>query len=162
MQVTDQQARSWLENLRKGRTPYDPAFVAIMRGHGYASTGKTRAEVALEASEFLRERIESLRGPRGGSISERLPYRVLEVSFIQGWKLRHAAKQLGMSERQLSRERTRAIRLLRDALTAFPADAPDIETEPTTWADLVEQLARIEATVAQIGTAVLGQAEAAQ
>ena len=147
MQLTETQIRCWLENLRKGRTPYDPELVAIMRGHGYVSKGKTRAEVALEAAEFLRQQIESLRAPRGATRHEQMPHAVLVLSFLEGWKLAHAAKRLNISERQMSRERTRAIALLRDALTAFPADAPDIETEPTTWAELVAQLERIETAV---------------
>lgn len=152
MQITDAQVRFWLEELRKGRTPYDPEFVAVMRSHGYVPGDKTRAEVARDAAEFLRHRIESLRAPRGASTSEQMPHAVLTLCWVQGWKSAHAAKQLGMSERQMSRERTRAIRLLRDALTGFPDDAPTVH-EPTTWAELVAQLNRIETTVAQIANA---------
>lgn len=141
--------RWWLEELRKGRSPYDPDFVAIMRSHGYDPGEKTRAEVARDASEFLRHRIESLRAPRGASTQEQMPHAVLTLCFVQGWKSAHAGKQLGMSERQMSRERTRAIRLLRDTLTSFPGDAPTVR-EPMTWSELVEQLNRIEAAVAQI------------
>jgi hypothetical protein len=50
----------------------------------------------------------------------------------------------------MSRERSRAIAMLRDGLTSFPSDAPEPSSEPTSWAELTAQLARIEATVTQI------------
>lgn len=127
--------------------PHDPELIGIMRGHEYSTNGKTRAEVAADAAQFLRDQIETLRARPGASRHEQLPHATLVLSFVEGWKLEHAAKRLHMSERQMSRERTRAVRLLRDAITTFPADAPDAETEPTTWAELVAQLNRIEAAV---------------
>lgn len=152
MQITDTQVRFWLEELRKGRTPYDPEFVSIMRSHGYDPGDKTRAEMARDAAEFLRHRIESLRAPRGASPNEQMPHAVLTLCWVEGWKSTHAAKRLGMSERQMSRERSRAVRLLRDALTGFPEDAPTVH-EPLTWAELVAQLQRIETAVGQIANA---------
>ena len=149
--------------MAKGRVVYDPELVALMRGHGYSATGKTRAEVAADAAQFLRDKIETLRAPRGASTRHQMPHAVLTLCFVEGWKGEHAAKRLHMSERQTSRERTRAVGLLRDALTTFPADAPTADTEPTTWAELVAQLNRIETTVTQIATcAIPGQSQVTQ
>lgn len=147
MQITDAQIRTWLGRLAKGGIVYDPELVAVMRAHEYSATGKTRAEVAADATQFLRDKIETLRAPRGASTREQMPHAVLMVCFVEGWTADHAATRLHVSPRQMSRERTRAIGLLRDALTTFPADAPTAETEPTTWAELVAQLNRIETTV---------------
>ena len=163
MQITDAQIRTWLDRLAKGRIVYDPELVAVMRAHGYTAEGKTRAEVAADAAQFLRDKIETLRAPRGASTRQQMPHAVLTLCFVVGWKGEHAAKRLHTSERQMSRERTRAIGLLRDALTTFPPDAPTAETEPMTWAELVAQLNRIETTVSQIATcAIRGQSQAPQ
>lgn len=150
MQITDQQVRWWLTNLQKGRSLFDPDLVACARAHGHNVAGRTRAEVATAAEQFLRSRIETLRAPKGASMHDQMPHAVLTLCFLEGWKAAHAAKRLGLSERQMSRERSRAIAMLRDGLTSFPGDAPAPSPEPTSWAELTAQLARIEATVAQI------------
>lgn len=148
--------RWWLEQLRKGRTPYDPEFLSVMRAHGYSAQGKTRAEVASDAAEFLREKIESLRPPRGASTQAQMPHCVLTLCWVQAWKSTHAAKHIGVSERQMSRERSRAIRLLRDTLTAFPEGAPAAVADASTWTELVAQLERIETAVLEVAQAVRG------
>ncbi|MDQ3957955.1 MAG: hypothetical protein M3273_06485 [Actinomycetota bacterium] len=68
---------------------------------------------------MLTERIEALRGPdRGGGIT----YLVLRTCFVDGAKSFQAAARLGLSERQVSRERSRGISLLLSEL-APPASA---------------------------------------
>lgn len=147
MQVMDHQVRWWLTNLAKGRSLYDPELIACARAHGHTVAGRTRAEVATAAEQFLRSRIEALRAPKGASRHAQMPHAVLTLCFLEGWKSSHAAKRLGLSERQMSRERSRAIGMLRDGLTSFPGDAPAPSPEPTSWAELTAQLARIEAAV---------------
>jgi hypothetical protein len=46
-----------------------------------------------------------------------MPHAVLETCFLRGLKNYQAAQELGISERQLSRERTRALQLLAEELT---------------------------------------------
>jgi hypothetical protein len=146
VQITDAQIRTWLDRLAKGRVVYDPELVAVMRAHGYGATGKTRAEVARDGDQFVRERVEALRTRPGASTREQMPHATARL-WIEGWTSARAAKQLHVSERSLSRERSRAVALLRDALTP---DVPAPSPGPTSWAELTAQLARIEATVAQI------------
>ncbi|HEV2756834.1 MAG TPA: hypothetical protein VG318_13790 [Actinomycetota bacterium] len=147
MQITDQQVRWWLTNLQKGRSLFDPELIACVRAHGHAVAGRTRAEVAAAAEQFLRSRIEALRAPKGASTHDQMPHAVLTLCFLEGWKASHAAKRLGLSERQMSRERSRAIAMLRDGMTSFPGDVPAPAPEPTSWAELTAQLARIEAAI---------------
>lgn len=66
----------------------------------------------------MEETIERLRPPEGASREEELPYRVLKTCFLEGHKLWQAANKLGMSERQMTRERSRAIALLKAELEA--------------------------------------------
>jgi hypothetical protein len=138
--------------MAKGRVVYDPELIAVMRGHGYVAGDKTRAEVVADSAEFLREKIESLRAPRGATRAAQLPHAVLILCWVEGWTADHAAARLHVSPRQMSRERSRAIAMLRDALTTFPADVPTVH-EPTTWAELTAQLERIETAVVQIASA---------
>ncbi len=60
--------------------------------------------------------IDRLRPPQDAPRREALPHRVLTICFVEGTKLHQAAASLEMSERQLSRERARAISLLTERL----------------------------------------------
>lgn len=64
--------------------------------------------------------IGHLKPPPGAPEREALPYRVLLTCFVDGTKLPKAAMQLELSERQLTRERTRAISLLVERLERMP------------------------------------------
>lgn len=68
---------------------------------------------------LLVQAIDRLRPAPGASRSQQLPYLVLTTCFVDGVKWAAAADRFGMSPRQLTRERSRAIALLRDELSAM-------------------------------------------
>lgn len=103
--------RRWLGNLRRPDRLDDPALRALLAGHGRGSAGGG-LRAGRAAADLLRDKIESLRPPDDAPTSEALPYRVLRTCFVDGAKSYQAAARLGLSERQLSRERSRAISLL--------------------------------------------------
>jgi ATP/maltotriose-dependent transcriptional regulator MalT len=70
----------------------------------------------------LIDKIDKLRPADGADRDQALPHLVLKTCFVEGAKLFQAAGILGMSERQLSRERARAINLLKAELE----DVPDL------------------------------------
>ncbi|MFN2626416.1 MAG: AAA family ATPase, partial [Mycobacteriales bacterium] len=113
----------------------DPQLVALMHARGDAAPGEA---VGKSAAAFLHSAIESLRPGGDAGREEELPYRVLHTCFVQQQKLFQAANRLGMSERQLSRERAWAISLLRSELESDPGASP-VATRPG------EPLPRIEA-----------------
>ena len=85
------------------------------------------------------------------STSELIAYRVLVTCFVRGMKMSRAAARLGISERQLSRERSRAIQLLRSELRSPTEAEPSDAVQPPLWeATLLEKVTRIEASVAAI------------
>lgn len=106
-------ARWWLTNLARPDRLADAHMSALLRAHGRTVEGSP-LEVGRAGARLLTEAIESL-------AATGLPYRVLVTCFVDGIKNRRAAARLGLSERQLSRERTRAIALLTAQLT--PAQA---------------------------------------
>lgn len=72
--------------------------------------------VAGEARDFLREVVERLKPRDGAPEHVWRPYRVLVLMHLEGHSHFTAARLLGLSSRQLSRERAKAIRLLRREL----------------------------------------------
>ena len=79
----------------------------------------------------MTEAIDRLKPPEEASQEERLPYDVLKTCFVDGAKLWQAANKLGMSERQMTRERTRALRLLKAELESpAPEAGPRYRPEP--------------------------------
>ena len=119
-------ARWWLTNLSRPERLSDPHLAALLRAHG-RSAGGSPLEAGRAGARLLLDAIEGLAGAG-------LPYRVLRTCFVDGVKSRQAATRLGLSERQLSRERSRAIALLvaqlapRDA--RVPCGAPPPLPEP--------------------------------
>ena len=85
---------------------------ALLRAHGHLTIGATAQTVGSAGARLLADSIERLRPARSAPRAEQLPYLVLKTCFVDGAKLRHAALKLEISERQLSRERARAISLL--------------------------------------------------
>ena len=108
--------RRWLTDLPRPERLADPHMRALLRAHGLPADGPP-LEAGRAAARLLRDAVDAL-APTG------LPHRVLETCFVAGVKSRGAAARLGLSERQLSRERTRAIRLLAAQLTPVDARVP--------------------------------------
>ena len=107
--------RAWLTNLRRPDRLADPAMRELLRAHGRLAT-QTTLDVGQRGAELLTETIAALDPGDRASPSERLPFLVLTTSFVEGAKNTQAARRLGLSERQLSRERTRAASLLAEKL----------------------------------------------
>ena len=120
--VDDERVRRWLTNLRRPDRLDEPALRELLRAHGCDATGPA-LRTGRAAADLLREKIDALRPPEGTSSSEALPHRVLKTCFVEGAKSYQAAARLGVSERQLSRERSRAISLLAAELAAVPLRA---------------------------------------
>lgn len=117
--------RWWLTNLSRPERLADPHMAALLRAHGRPAGGSP-LEVGRSGARLLADAIEGLAGAG-------LPHRVLRTCFVEGVKNRQAAARLGLSERQLSRERSRAIALLvaqlapRDARVSSGAPPPPPE-----------------------------------
>ena len=113
--LTDAQLRLWLRHLHTPGRLADPSIRDLLRAHGRTHDGPPLA-IAREASTLLLEKIGALQPVQGAPREAWRSYMVLTVSFVQGQKVSAVAERLGMSERQVTRERTRAIRLLRSEL----------------------------------------------
>lgn len=103
--------RRWLALLRRPDRLATAGVVPLLEAHGLLPEPATAAATGKAAAALIVETIESLR-PDGDSREKQLPYLVLRTCFVDGAKLFQAAGRLGMSERQLSRERAWAIELL--------------------------------------------------
>jgi hypothetical protein len=114
--------RQWLTCLRQPDRLAETSLVALLRDQGRLPETETGIEVGRAAAALLTESIERLRAADGASREEQLPYDVLQTSFLSGMKRVQAASRLGISPRQLTRYRSRAIHLLRVELaTVAPA-----------------------------------------
>lgn len=102
---------------------------ALLEAHGRLPRNQTSQELGRAAAKFLVDMIEGLRAPPEAPPRQSLAHRVLTLSFIQGMKLAKAAMALEISERQLTRERTRAVSLLTERLLAGTA-GPSYFPEP--------------------------------
>jgi hypothetical protein len=118
MAVDEERVRRWLANLRRPERLDDPVMRALLRVHGRDATG-AGLDVGRRAIELLTEKIDALRPQEGASAAEHLPHRVLDACFVRGAKSYQAAARLGLSERQLSRERSRAVSLLAAELSSL-------------------------------------------
>ncbi|MDQ3981592.1 MAG: hypothetical protein M3271_02790, partial [Actinomycetota bacterium] len=142
--VEEERVRRWLTNLRRTERLDDPVMRALLRVHGRDATG-AGLEVGRRAIDLLAEKIDALRPSEAATAAEHIPHRVLEACFVRGAKSFQAAAKLGLSERQLSRERSRAITLLAAELSsvaragAGPSAAPPFEGL-VPRADLAERL----------------------
>ncbi|HYP23397.1 MAG TPA: hypothetical protein VEV43_07480, partial [Actinomycetota bacterium] len=112
--------RGWLSNLARPERLADAHMAALLRAHGRAVDGPA-LDVGRAGARLLTDAIDGL-------TATGLPHRVLDTCFVEGVKSRAAAARLGLSERQLSRERSRAIALLAAQLTPaherVPCGAP--------------------------------------
>lgn len=93
----------------------------MLRAHGRLPETRSTLDFGRAAADLLREKIEALRAPPDAGRAQQLPHLVLETCFVDGAKLFQAAGRLGLSERQLTRERTRAIGLLKAELETAAA-----------------------------------------
>lgn len=84
----------------------------MLDAHGRLPDTNSAMSIGRAAADFLVEAIERLEPADGAPRSARIPYMVLKTCFVEGRKLYQAANQLGMSTRQLTRERARAIHIL--------------------------------------------------
>jgi len=115
---TDAQLRRWLGLIRTPDRLVGPEVTDLLRRLGRLPEPATTVASGRATRELLLQAIERLR-PHGDSTrDEQLPYLVLKTCFVDGAKSFQAAGRLGMSERQMSRERSRAIALLRGELEA--------------------------------------------
>ncbi len=128
--LDEQRVRRWIADFRKPERLDDPVMRALLRAYGRDPTGGP-LDVGRRATELIIETVESLEPSPAASIDERLPYRVMKVCFLEGAKSSQAAPRLGLSERQLSRERSRAISLLTAALATPLARARPLSAPPS-------------------------------
>jgi ATP/maltotriose-dependent transcriptional regulator MalT len=131
--VSDIDVRQWLTLLRRPDRLGQAGLVDLLRAHDRLPDSVSGAAAGQAAAEFLVGAIDRLRPADGASREERLPHLVLTTCFVEGAKLFQAANKLGMSERQLSRERRWAIELLRaevEAALGEPAEETAYQPEP--------------------------------
>lgn len=117
-ELSDSQIRRWLAHINEPDRLVDADVQRLLRLHKRLPNTQSQLDVGNAAAELLKEKIESLKPPDGSGRNRQLPHLVLEMCFVQGAKLFQAAGRLGLSERQLTRERSRAISLLRAELLA--------------------------------------------
>lgn len=117
MELTDSQVRGWLANLYEPGALDDPEMRDVLRAHGRPSEG-TSFDVSQEARAFLREMVEKLL-PSTDSMTIAAawrPYQVATLAWVDPHSHFTVARLMGFSSRQISREKARAIRLLRSGL----------------------------------------------
>jgi len=123
---TEADVRRWLSLLERPDRLVDSDLVTLFRARSLLPAELTGLDAARAAARTLVELIERIRPADGAARRQYLPYRVLHLCFVQGMKNVQVAQQLGMSVRQLSRERGAGVRLLQVELEK--AAAPVAET----------------------------------
>ena len=114
--LTPQILRALLPNLDRPHRLDTPEIRTLLRAHGRSPSKATPTAVGAAAASLIRDKIAALEAPSGSTWAQRMPHAVLETCFLRGLKNYQAARELGISERQLSRERTRALQLLANEL----------------------------------------------
>jgi hypothetical protein len=104
--------RKLLTNLGRPDRLDTPWTRELLRAHGRLPATPSALTVGSAAARLLTEKIAELKESSDDTWAQRLPHSVLETCFVRGRKNQQAAQDLGLSERQLSRERTRAVQLL--------------------------------------------------
>ena len=136
-QVDEEKVRRWLGLLRHPNRLDSPEVRALLRAHGRLPADATPLDVGRAAARFLTDTIDRLAAPPDAPTGERLPHAVLRTCFVDGAKLYQAAAKLGLSERQLTRERGRAISLLTAQLSLGPIRSRFVAEEIPTIDDFV-------------------------
>jgi hypothetical protein len=114
--LTPQSLRALLSNLHRPHRLDTPEIRTILRAHGRSPSKTTPTAIGAAAVSLIRDKVAALEAPSGSTWAQRMPHAVLETCFLRGLKNYQAAQELGISERQLSRERTRALQLLAEEL----------------------------------------------
>lgn len=123
-EVSDSKLRRWLTLLNQPDRLVDEDLERLLRIHNRLPASQSHLDLGNAAADLLKEKIHRLKPAEGADRVQQLPYLVLETCFVKGAKLFQAAARLGLSERQLSRERSRAISLLRAELFASDSVRP--------------------------------------
>lgn len=129
MDLDEAKLRRWLSYLGQPNRLSDPTITRLLELHDRLPASRTDLAIGHAAAELLKEKIEALRPPEEADRYEKLPYLLLTLCFIDGAKLIQVATKLGLSERQLSRHRSRALGLLKSELMA-PPEAKPYRPEP--------------------------------
>lgn len=135
--VDEEKVRRWLGLLRHPNRLDSPDVRALLSAHGRLPSDATPLDVGRAAARFLTDTIDRLAAPPDAPASERLPHAVLRTCFVDGAKLYQAAAKLGLSERQLTRERGRAISLLTAQLSVGPVRSRFVPEEIPTIDEFV-------------------------
>ena len=132
--VSEERLRRWLTLLRQPDRLAEGGDVApLLALHGRLPSAASRVDLGRATADLLRDAINGLEPAPDAPQEQRMPYQVLRTCFLDGATRWQAANKLGLSERQMSRERTRAIRLLKAALDAPESDVmegADYRPEP--------------------------------
>jgi hypothetical protein len=118
--VSEERLRRWLGLLRQPDKLATEEIEVLLKAHGCMPESQSPLAIGQAGAQLILNAIERLRPSEDAGRSESLPHEVLTRCFIDGAKLFQAAVQMGLSERQLSRERARAIGLLKAELDNAP------------------------------------------
>jgi ATP/maltotriose-dependent transcriptional regulator MalT len=121
--VSEAAVRRWLSSLGQPAPLPDPELIALLTAHGRLPAPPAALAVGEALRDLIVQAIDRLRPAAGVPRAQQLPHIVLTMCFVEGVKWVSAADRLGISPRQLTRERTRALLLLRDELNAMTAAA---------------------------------------
>lgn len=116
--ISDTDLRRWLTLLRRPDRLGGTELAGLLRERGVVPANASDVAAGEATLRFVRDTIERMRPADGAPRDQQLPHLVLKTCFVDGVKLFQAANRLGMSERQLSRERAWAIGLLRTEIEA--------------------------------------------
>ncbi|MDQ4144928.1 MAG: hypothetical protein M3198_14555 [Actinomycetota bacterium] len=129
--LTAEQLRTFLSRLHTPHRLDCPQIRGLLKAHRRLPQTLSPTAVGTAAAQLLTDKIAALEPPPGATAPARLPHRVLEACFVRGRKNHQAAAELGLSERQLTRERERAVRLLAAELSVPPASVLAPEPIPS-------------------------------
>lgn len=162
--LSEPQLRKWLRLLKQPDRLDEPLARALLERHARLPHPLTAHDIGLALVTLIREKIDELDPGSDAGRDSRLPYLVLHISFVRGTKVFQGANQLSISERQMARERRRAIELLRDKLEtpdrAFALEgAPDVGSAYAGRPELSSLAAALEAArcVMLVGSAGVGK-----
>lgn len=110
--------------LRQPDRLAETSLVPLLREQGRLDAELGGVELGEAAGAALIAAIERLRPAAGSAREAQLPYLVLQNSFLSGMKREQSASRLGISTRQLTRYRSRAIQLLGAELARPPVETP--------------------------------------
>lgn len=99
--------RRWLVRLRRPDQLADEAMSHLLRAFGRHPDTASPTAVGQAGAALLMEAIARLKRDEGAPWDRQLPFVILTKCFVERSKAWQAAGDLGMSERQLSRERDR-------------------------------------------------------